>query len=154
MSRRDVWADRAIIALIWAGIAIASMFSPGCSPKGQQVQSQVAAVVAVSANEVLPLLEARYVLDMKMEVDVVATAGGTREEAEAEVQRIKREWRPTWDAWDAFAEAHATWRMALQLENEGAAVKAAIHARAAYCALKRLVSDLPPMPLAKCEGAS
>ena len=151
MTRRDVWADRLIIALLWVGIGLASIISPGCSAASQQTQAQHAAVVAVSANEVLPLLEARYVLAMKMEVDDVATRGGTREEAQAEVDRVKREWLPVWAAWDAFAEAHAVWRVALQADDEADAVKAAIHARAAFCALQRLVPDIPDMPLVECS---
>lgn len=136
---------------IVAGILFCLALS-GCSAAGHQAQTQTAAVVAVSANEVLPLLEAEYTLDMKMEVDEVATAGGTREEAEAEVERIKREWAPTWDAWDAFAEAHGTWR-AILLGGPGDAVKAAIHAREAYCHLQKLAPDLPSMPLTDCGGA-
>lgn len=147
-----MWADRLIIALLWVGMGIASLFAPGCSAASQQTQSQVAAVVAVSANEVLPVLEGRYLLDMKMEVDDVVTQGGTAEEAQAEVDRVKREWRPAWDAWDVFAEAHATWR-AILLGGPGDAVKAAIHAREAYCRLVELVPDLPAMPLADCGGA-
>ena len=146
------WTDDAIMALFWFVLCVASVTQVGCSPKGLQTQSQVAAVVAVSANEVLPVLEGRYLLEMKMEVDEVVSRDGTADEAQAEVDRVKREWRPIWAAWDAFAEGHAVWRQALQLGDETAAVKAAIHARAAYCHLRDLVPDLPPMPLASCGG--
>lgn len=132
----------AILALwlaLWAALA--------CGPQ-HEAQSAAAHAVAVSANEVFPVLQSAYVLDGRAAVDRAVD----REDADRLVADVTTAWRPVWRAWDAFAAAHTAWVRSLEGDDLGAVLSAARGAHVAYCALYDVAPvTLPDMPGVRCE---
>lgn len=128
-------------------LLILALLLSACAASQQEAQGPMAAVVAVSANEVFPVLRDTYVAAGEK---AVAEATNV-EDAHARVQAVKAKWRPIWEAWDAFAESHDLWRQALLDGDSPRILEMAKEAREAYCALAAAAPiELPAMPGIVC----
>lgn len=135
------------LAWLWLAALGAIVFLPGCPP-AKEAQSPVAAVVAVTANEVYPQIKEAYIQAGLDAVDQASSEEQAREDAAA----VRRAWEPVWAAWDAFARAHDAWRLSLQGRDTEAILTAASAAREAYCDLLRSTTlGLPQMPGFACS---
>ena len=108
----------------------------GCVPT--QTEATVANVVAVAANETLPVLVTAW----SQEAMACVNDAGTREQADTCIAGVDRAWLPVWSSYDAFRGAHDLYRT----EVAAGKVPSLTDLRPTYCALRTAVASKYSLP--------
>jgi len=130
----------------WLILAVALTLG-ACTAPQQAARAPAASIVAIAANDVVKILQAEYVRQGEAEI----ARSHSIEEARERLLALEKRWQQLLRAWDAFAEAHSLWRLAVQASDAASVLAAAGQAQRAYCAVVAASPvELPAMPGVSC----
>jgi hypothetical protein len=129
-------------------VLMAFCLALACSPSAWQEQRQVSNVIAQASSEVvLPAIERAYTVAGERAV----ASSESLLESRARLGVIQEQWRPIFEAYEAFRLAHAAWQVAIETEGDTLATADAV--RVAFCNLRTVAAERVKLPDFPIPGA-